>query len=101
MNIDTSEGTRAADVAAMSAEKRAQYRGVESLPCSPEICVEVLSDSNTDEEMVEKRRLFGERGCVEFWTCGPNGMMTFRHAADGTVLSQSKLCLEFPSAIRT
>lgn len=99
--VDTSEGTRAADVAAMTADARSRYRGVSSLPCSPEICVEVLSDGNTDEEMVEKRRLLAEKGCVEFWTCGPSGMMAFRKAADGSILAQSILCPRFPVRVET
>ncbi len=97
--IDTTEGVRAADVAAMTAEARDRYRGAASLPVSPEICVEVLSESNTDEEMVEKRRLLAEKGCVEFWTCGPNGLMTFRAAKDGAALVQSQICPQFPNKV--
>lgn len=93
--IETAEGIRAADVAAMPAAARAGTRGAASLARCPEICVEVLSECNTDEEMVEKRQLFAARGSGEFWTCGPNGLMTFRLASDGSPLSQSRICPQF------
>jgi Uma2 family endonuclease len=34
---------------------------------SPEIVIEVLSPSNTFSEMNDRRRLFLETGCLEFW----------------------------------
>jgi Uma2 family endonuclease len=34
---------------------------------APEICVEVLSSSNTEEEIKEKRALYREAGADEVW----------------------------------
>jgi Uma2 family endonuclease len=94
--IDTSEGTKVADVAAMTRPRRLPHRGAASLPIAPEICVEVRSLSNTTEALEEKRRLYAAKGCLEFWTCADNGVMTFQHAPDGAPLAKSTICPAFP-----
>ena len=96
--IDTSEGTKVADVAAMTRERRLPYRGAASLAVAPEICIEVKSESNTRDELNEKRRLYTEKGCLEFWTCSEDGDLGFS-TADGTELRQSRLCPGFPGRI--
>jgi Uma2 family endonuclease len=98
--IDTSEGVKVPDVAAMPGERARRHRGATSLPEAPEICVEVLSWSNTSEEMDEKRRLYAGKGCLEFWTCSEDGRMTFFNAGTGQTLPQSALCPAFPPLIR-
>ena len=40
---------------------------------APEICVEVLSPSNSKPEMEEKRALYFEAGAQEVWICGLDG----------------------------
>lgn len=96
--IDTPEGTKVADVAAMTRERRLPHRGATSLPVAPEICIEVKSESNTSDELDEKRRLYAEKGCLEFWTCSEDGELGFS-SADGTELRQSRLCPGFPGRI--
>ena len=44
---------------------------------APEICVEILSPSNTLAEMDEKKELYFARGCKEFWVCDSEGTMKF------------------------
>jgi hypothetical protein len=44
---------------------------------APEICIEVLSPSNSQLEMVEKRALYFEAGAAEVWTCDLDDSMTF------------------------
>jgi Uma2 family endonuclease len=97
--IDTPEGTKVADVAAMTRDRRLPHRGAASLPIAPEICVEVESQSNTADELEEKRCLYAKRGCLEFWICGENGAMTFLEACDGKLLQHSAICPAFPSKI--
>lgn len=97
--IDTAEGTKVADVAAMTQARRLPHRGAASLPVAPEICIEVRSWSNTTDELAEKRRLYASRGCLEFWIC-EDGRMTFQQAADGRGLQQSAICPGFPSTIQ-
>jgi Uma2 family endonuclease len=97
--IETDEGTKVADVAAMTRARRLPHRGASSLPVAPEICIEVESWSNTTAELEEKRRLYAAKGCLEFWTCAENGAMRFQSASDGVVLEKSVLCPPFPLKI--
>ena len=98
--IATSEGVKVPDVAAMPGERARRYRGLSSLPEAPDICVEVLSWTNTPAEMDEKRRLYATQGCREFWTCSEEGEMAFRDAQTGQHLDNSAICPAFPTHIR-
>jgi Uma2 family endonuclease len=44
---------------------------------APEICVEVLSEGNTDAEMQEKRKLYREAGAGEVWLVAEDGSVRF------------------------
>ena len=98
IGIDTSKGVKAPDVVWMSIERWSELsRDAEALTRAPEICIEVLSDSNTGAQMDEKRALYFESGALEFWTCELDGRMRFFSAAEE--LSASKLAPEFPHTI--
>jgi len=56
--IRTTEGVKAADVAWVSNERRLSRRNDPVYLIAPEICVETVSPSNTDEELDERKRLF-------------------------------------------
>lgn len=76
--IETAKGTKVADVAWMSADRYASIpEAAEPTPQAPEICVEIRSSSNTDEEMIEKRTLYFEAGAEEVWICTEGGTLTF------------------------
>ena len=53
---------------------------------APEICVEVMSPTNTEEEMQEKRRLYREIGAEEVWVVGEKGRIRFYGKKRGTGL---------------
>jgi Uma2 family endonuclease len=95
--IQTEEGVKAVDVAWVSRERRASRPNDPVYLIAPEICVEVLSPPNLEEELAERRRLFFAKGALEFWVCGLDGQMTFFDPA-GT-LPQSRLCPDFPRQI--
>jgi Uma2 family endonuclease len=44
---------------------------------APEICVEIMSKSNTEAEMEEKRRLYREIGADEVWVVDTDGKIEF------------------------
>lgn len=69
----------------------------EASPVLPEIVVEVLSESNTVDEIEEKRRLYLDEGAEEVWTCDPDGAMTFYGPEDES--EQSGLMSSFPAEI--
>lgn len=62
---------RAADLAFVKRERWDAVADDDHLPGSPEFVVEVVSPSNTAEELQEKRDLCLDNGCVEFWTVYP------------------------------
>jgi Uma2 family endonuclease len=96
--IETSKGTRVADVAWASTEflKKHGVRRL-SLPESPEIVVKIESASNTSAELEEKRQLYFEVGAREFWLCDDNGNMRFFNPQGE--LERSELFGEFPEQI--
>jgi len=76
--VETPQGVKVPDVVWLSDERASQLPpDAEASPVMPELVVEVLSASNTDAEMAEKRTLYFEQGATEVWTCAPNGTMTF------------------------
>lgn len=95
-SIQTAKGVRSPDIAAMPLGRA--KRGWQPLPSAPAICVEILSPSNTPEEMVEKRQLLAQAGCEEFWLCSERGDLSF-FLADGSPLARSRLCPGFPTRI--
>jgi Uma2 family endonuclease len=96
--FSTADGVRAADVAWASAECMAQLGNRACFPRSPEICVEVLSPSNTEEEIKEKMTLYFDAAAKEVWICGSFGQITF-FGPGLSVLNASELCPEFPPEI--
>jgi len=66
--IQTTDGVKVADVAWASRAFFEAHRHESALSVAPEICVEILSDSNTREEMNQKDLLYfaqgGQRGLV-------------------------------------
>ena len=75
--IATQQGTKVADVAWASPERLAIIQSEVECSIAPELCVEVLSSTNTREELSTKRQLYFARGALEVWTCDPNGQLTF------------------------
>lgn len=96
---DSSGEVRVPDVAWIQ-RGRERYNPTETaLAAAPDICVEVLSWSNTPEELAHKRRFCANLGGREFWTCTEKGAMTFYDAATGEVLERSAICPAFPAGI--
>ncbi len=94
--IKTSRGTKVADVAWASRDRVRLIRNEVECSVAPEICVEVHSSSNTDDEMQEKRELYFESGALEVWLC-KNGEMSFYNSGGRT--EKSRLVPGFPAQI--
>ncbi|MEF8865794.1 MAG: Uma2 family endonuclease [Salinibacter sp.] len=76
--LATPRGVKAPDVVWMSPGRRKEMRETgDPSTLAPEICVEVMSESNTEEEMQEKRSLYREIGAEEVWVVGPEGDIRF------------------------
>ncbi len=95
--LSTPDGVKALDVAWFSDERFARAFDPRCFLEAPEICVEVVSPSNTKAEMDEKMALYFDAGAEEVWFCGEDGAMRF-HAQEGP-LDCSRLCPDFPAVI--
>ncbi|MEM9368632.1 MAG: Uma2 family endonuclease [Planctomycetota bacterium] len=98
--VVTSDGIKVVDVVWLSDQRHQSERGVLVRTIAPEICVEVMSLSNTMNEVQNKFKLYFEAGAVECWQCDLNGQMTYYLNGDADKPhSHSKLCPDFPNHI--
>jgi Uma2 family endonuclease len=76
-SVDTPEGVKVADVAWCSPEFLARHGYTTPYPQAPDICVEVRSPSNSNEEMRMKIALYLGRGAREVWMVFETGEVRF------------------------
>jgi Uma2 family endonuclease len=95
--IKTSKGTKVADVAWVSSGLWAKIKAETEASMAPEICVEVISSSNTQQEMAEKRQLYFAAGAKEVWMCDETGAIRFFNGQGE--LGRSVLVVEFPEQV--
>ena len=93
--VETSRGVRVPD-ASWASTSRANQPG-DLFTTAPEICVEVISPSNTVEEIQAKLGLYLKAGALEVWTCSLQGEMRF-YDVNGK-LEQSRFAPNFPAQI--
>jgi len=75
-SIQTDDGVRVADVAWISNSRYAQFGTQTPYPQAPELCVEIMSPSNTWAEMHMKAGLYLKAGAKEVWIAPLNGKRT-------------------------
>lgn len=76
--LATPKGVKAPDVVWISPGRKKEMEATgDPSTLAPEICVEVMSPTNTEEEMQEKRRLYREIGAEEVWVVGEKGRIRF------------------------
>lgn len=97
--ISTSDGVRAADVAWVSKTRVDQPKTVYAT--APEICVEVISPSNTRREMEQKKSLYFESGALEVWFCSPEGEISFFLREAPATSADSAMVPDMPRQIET
>jgi Uma2 family endonuclease len=85
---------RVPDVAWMAPETYESVRGADVATVTPDICVEILSSSNTNAEMEEKMALYFNAGAKEVWLCNMDGRVRF-FGMRGEMI-RSTLVPEFP-----
>jgi Uma2 family endonuclease len=72
-SVQTSDGVRVPDVAWCSDEFLQTYGELTPFPKAPELCIEVISPSNSRPEMERKIGLFLEAGAQEVWLVSREG----------------------------
>ena len=75
--IQTRQGTKVADVAWASRETYLIIKDQVECSLAPEVCIEVLSSSNTEEEIAAKKSLYFEKGAKEVWLCNRQGIVEY------------------------
>ena len=95
--IKTKKGTKVADIAWCSEERFKLIAPEAECSIAPEICVEVLSSSNTGEEIEEKWELYILAGAKEFWVCDEKGEVVFFD--DKGRIERSGLAPDFPARV--
>ena len=96
-SISTSDGEKIADAVWFSDERWEQVKDTLNAPIAPEICVEVRSPGNSDDEMDHKRALYLEAGADEVWICDTEGRLRF-YDANGERETSARVP-HFPSTI--
>ncbi|MGH9850631.1 MAG: Uma2 family endonuclease [Blastocatellia bacterium] len=76
-SIETSDGVKVADVAWASDEFMAEHGEVTPYPKAPEICVEVVSPSNSTQEIEHKIELYLAKGALEVWVVNNKREISF------------------------
>jgi Uma2 family endonuclease len=92
--VETDIGMRIPDVVWVSRELMEQHRNEDQFLVAPDLCVEVLSPTNTRIEMAEKTAAYLAAGAKEVWIVGEDGVPEI-HTRDGRV-DASTLGFELP-----
>ena len=85
--IETDIGVRVPDVAWASSEFMDRYGAESPLPRAPELCVEVLSPTNSTIEMQEKTAAYLAEGATEVWLVALDGTVEMFDASGRIAVS--------------
>jgi Uma2 family endonuclease len=99
LGIETSDGVKAPDVTLSSQayyDRHIKDKGY--VTEAPEICIEVMSPSNSWQEMMDKMPLYFEVGALEVWIVDVDGKISF-FAHGNQQLPQSRLIHDAPQNI--
>lgn len=95
--VATDGGTKQADVIWTSNSRLEEMDETGDPPTiAPEICVEVMSDSKTMDEMHEKRTLYLEAGATEVWIVDEDNRVRFFGDEE---IEHSRMVPDFPSQL--
>jgi len=94
--ILTGIGIRVPDVVWASAEFRQRHKRSSPLPQAPEICVEIISPSNVEAEIIEKTRAYLTAGAEEVWLVDETGKVRFIDRSGEKPQSRFPVALTLP-----
>ncbi|MDY6991879.1 MAG: Uma2 family endonuclease [Pseudomonadota bacterium] len=95
--IKTEDSVKVADIVWISPTRYQRLKAEFVYPLAAEICVEMLSSSNTLDEMRRKIALYLQAGAEEVWTCNEHGQLQFYN--QNGELEHSLLITAFPQKI--
>jgi Uma2 family endonuclease len=95
--VSTPGGVKQADVIWASEDRQHKMRETGDPPIlAPEICVEIMSASNTEEEMQANRELYRKAGAEEVWIVSEDGQIRFFSEAE---LEHSTIAPDAPESL--
>jgi len=97
-SLRTQDNVKVADVVWISEERFQAVRHEIAYSLAPEICIEVISASNSKKEMRKKIALYLKAGAKEVWICTEDGKMSF-YNHDGK-MKRSLLVSGFPDQVK-
>ncbi len=92
----TDIGLRVPDVVWASQAFMQRHASAEILSSAPEICVEVISPSNTEVEITEKTHAYLQAGALEVWIATEAGELHFFDTTGEKTVSQFAITLSLP-----
>ena len=99
-SILTDIGVRVPDVLWGSATFAKTYGEVTPYPRAPEICVEIVSPSNTAAEISEKTRAYLAAGALEVWIVAEEGSARYFDSTGEIEKSRYPVTLKLPKPIK-
>ena len=96
--LSTAGGVKAIDVAWLALGRPENISQLILFERAPEICVEIVSPSNSRSEITEKRALYFDAGAAEVWLCALDGSISF-FISPHQQLPASSICPPFPVRI--
>lgn len=96
-SIETRKGVKVADVAWGSKSFFEKYGEVTPLKVAPEICIEILSPSNSNTEITDKIDLYLAKGAKEVWIVDESGNIKI-YTHEG-VIERSNVMKVFPRQV--
>jgi Uma2 family endonuclease len=99
-SILTSIGIRVPDVAWASSSFLAAYGEITPFMRAPEICVEVISPSNVEAEIEEKRRAYLTAGAEEVWLVSEEGSIRYFDASGEKPKSDYPVAVTLPPPMK-
>ncbi|MGH8672714.1 MAG: Uma2 family endonuclease [Burkholderiales bacterium] len=96
----TDIGVRVPDVAWVSAGLLGAHGETTPYRRAPEICVGIISASNTDAEMHEKTRAYLAAGANEVWLVSESGVVRYFNEAGEQGASRYPVALDLPAPIK-
>ncbi len=97
VGIHTADGVKAPDLALASPQFGESTDRHGFLLQAPNICVEIMSPSNSWEEMRHKSLLYLAAGAVEAWVCDESGEMHF--FSGGGEMPSSQIAAMIPTSL--
>jgi Uma2 family endonuclease len=97
-SIQTTDGVKVADVAWCSKAFIQQYGYETPYSHAPELCIEIVSPSNSKEEMTNKVQFYLQAGAEEVWIVWESGIVDYYGKTGKIEQSSYGISLEIPAS---